>query len=259
MQLTSRAYLVGSGRLGLSLTDPYDCNVFLIDGGTEAALVDAGAGYRSARVLASIERQEMPTAKLTKLLLTHKHADHSGGAAAIREATGAELYASAATADTIQDGERVDAGLDRARASGSYPADYVYRGAGVDVTVVEGDEIEVGDLVIEVIETPGHCSGHCSFAYREEGRSVLITGDAVLPLGQVVLQPIDDCSVSESVASIEKLASRSWDVMLPGHLAPVLDDADWHLRTAVSRLRQGRLPSALYIPDAVREADGCRN
>ena len=60
-----------------------------------------------------------------------------------------------------------------------------------------------------------------------------------------------------SDASIEKLASRSWDVMLPGHLAPVLDDADWHLRTAVSRLRQGRLPSALYIPDAVQEADPC--
>jgi glyoxylase-like metal-dependent hydrolase (beta-lactamase superfamily II) len=258
MQLTSRAYLVGSGRLGLTLTDPYDCNVFLIDGGTEAALVDAGAGHQPAALLASIERRELPTAKLTKVLLTHKHADHSGGAAAIRDATGAELYASALTADTIRDGERVNAGLDRARASGSYPADYVYRGADVDVTVAEGEEIEVGDLVVEVIETPGHCAGHCSFAYREEGRSVLITGDAVLPLGQVVLQPIADCSVVESVASIEKLASRSWDVMLPGHLGPVLDEADWHLQTAVSRLRQGRLPSALYIPEAQEKADPCR-
>lgn len=259
MQLTSRAYLVGSGRLGLTLTDPYDCNVFLIDGGTEVALVDAGAGYRPAALLASIEQRELPTAKPTKLLLTHKHADHAGGAAVVHEATGAELHASRVTADTIRNGERVDAGLDRARATGSYPSDYVFHGAGVDVTVAEGDEIEVGDLVIEVIETPGHCAGHCSFAYREDGRSVLITGDAVLPLGQVVLQPIDDCSVTESVASIEKLASRSWDVMLPGHLAPVLDQADWHLQTAIASLRRGRLPSALYIPDAPREADQCQS
>ena len=59
MQLTSRAYLVGSGRLGLTLTDPYDCNVFFIDGGTEVALVDAGAGYRPAALLASIEQREL--------------------------------------------------------------------------------------------------------------------------------------------------------------------------------------------------------
>ena len=259
MQLTSRAYLVGSGRLGLTLTDPYDCNVFLIDGGTEVALVDAGAGYRPAALLASIEQREASDGEAHEAAADAQACGPRRWRRGVHEATGAELHSSRVTADTIRNGERVDAGLDRARATGSYPVDYVFHGAGVDVIGRRGRQIEVGDLVIEVIETPGHCAGHCSFAYREDGRSVLITGDAVLPLGQVVLQPIDDCSVTESVASIEKLASRSWDVMLPGHLAPGLDQADWHLRTAISRLRRGRLPSALYIPDALREADQCES
>jgi hypothetical protein len=66
----------------------------------------------------------------------------------------------------------------------------------------------------------------------------------------VALQPITDCSVPDSAASIERLAARPWDVMLPGHLAPVLRDASWHLEVAASHIRRGRLPNALYIPDA---------
>jgi hypothetical protein len=39
MQLTRRVYLVGSGSTGLSLTHDSDCHVYLIDGGTELAVV----------------------------------------------------------------------------------------------------------------------------------------------------------------------------------------------------------------------------
>lgn len=257
MRLGSRAHLVGSGRLGLTLTDPYDCNVFLIDGGSELALVDTGAGYRPDLLIAAIERAGFDPAQITKLLLTHKHADHAGGAAAVLESSSAAVHASAATAEAVADGVRFNDGLSRARANGSYPGDYVFRPVAVDVTIAEGDSITVGDLTIDVIETPGHCAGHCSFGYRAEGRTVLLTGDAIFPLGQVVLQPIVDCSVVASVQSIEKLASQSWDVLLPGHLSPVLNEASWHVETAAARLRSGRLPNGLYIPEPAREADLC--
>jgi len=44
MKLTEHVYLVGSGHLGFDLTDPYDCNIYLIDGGEELAIVDGGSG-----------------------------------------------------------------------------------------------------------------------------------------------------------------------------------------------------------------------
>ena len=48
MQLANRIHLVGSGSFGFDLSDPYDCHVYLVDGGSELALVDVGAGIGSA-------------------------------------------------------------------------------------------------------------------------------------------------------------------------------------------------------------------
>ena len=44
MQLTEFVHLVGSGQSGFSLTDPLDCHVYLLDGGSELALIDTGVG-----------------------------------------------------------------------------------------------------------------------------------------------------------------------------------------------------------------------
>jgi glyoxylase-like metal-dependent hydrolase (beta-lactamase superfamily II) len=257
MQLTARAHLVGSGRLGLTMTDVGDCNVFLVDGGSEVALIDSGSGYRSDLLLEAIEQAGFSLPSISKVLLTHKHADHSGGAASLRQATGARIYATAETASAIRDGDRFTRNLERAKRAGAYPDDYEFRGVEVDELVSHGDRVDIGDLSLTVHETPGHCAGHCSFEYETEGRAVLASGDAVLPLGQIVIQSIPDCSPFDSVASIEALAATDWDVLLPGHLAPVLQEARWHLDAALERVRRGRLPKELFIPESptTRERD----
>jgi hypothetical protein len=40
MHVADRIHLVGSGSYGFSLSDPYDCHIYLIDGGSELALID---------------------------------------------------------------------------------------------------------------------------------------------------------------------------------------------------------------------------
>ncbi|MFO1541441.1 MAG: hypothetical protein ACKOTZ_13530 [Chloroflexota bacterium] len=55
MQLTERIHLVGSGVWGFGLTDRADCHVYLVDGGTEAALIDAGAGVDTPAILALLD------------------------------------------------------------------------------------------------------------------------------------------------------------------------------------------------------------
>jgi len=54
MKLTERVYLVGSGSAGFSLTHESDCHIYLIDGGSEFALIDAGAGLGKALILDTI-------------------------------------------------------------------------------------------------------------------------------------------------------------------------------------------------------------
>src|SRR5439155_22513275 len=84
VQLAERIHLVGSGSFGFDLTDPYDCHVYLLDGGSELALVDVGAGMGAERVVANVEPAGFGPQRITQLLCTHAHGDHAGGAARMR-------------------------------------------------------------------------------------------------------------------------------------------------------------------------------
>ena len=60
MRLNGFTYLVGSGRNGFDLTDPTDCHVYLLDGGTEAALVDCGAGLSVSKIVENVKGSGVP-------------------------------------------------------------------------------------------------------------------------------------------------------------------------------------------------------
>lgn len=249
MQLTERVHLVASGMLGLNTTCEHDCNAYLVDGGRESALVDTGCGYDVSRLVEAIARCGFDAAWLAGILLTHKHADHAGGAAEVKRLSGAPVYATAETARAMADEASFNSGLERARRTGAYPPDYWFRATTVEHVVRSGDSIAVGDLSLEVVETPGHCDGHCAYVFAERDRTVLFSGDALLPGGQVVLQPIADCSIPATLASIEQLEATRPDVLLAGHLAPVLREGYRHIELALARMRAGKLPAQLAIPE----------
>ena len=84
---------------------------------------------------------------------THWHPDHTQGNAAVKAATGAEIVG---------------------------PAE-VRRAAPLDREVREGDRVEIGSTVFEVIETGGHTLGHVSF-HASEAAAVFV-GDTLFPMG----------------------------------------------------------------------------
>ena len=79
--------------------------------------------------------------RLTDILVTHHHADHTGGIAALKEHHRCRIVAPRAEASRI-------------------PL--------VDVTVREGDKVRVGSLEGQVYETPGHTVGHYSYLFLGE-------------------------------------------------------------------------------------------
>lgn len=248
MQLTERVHLVGSGVLGLNTTHEHDCNAYLVDGGGEYALVDTGCGYDTSRLLEMIAEGGFDMARLGGILVTHKHADHAGGAAALKRASDAPVHATEETAGALADEDAFNLSLERARRTGAYPADYRFQATSVEHVVRAGDAIAVGDLRLTVLETPGHCAGHCSYLLEEGNRTVLFSGDALLPGGQIILQPIADCSIEATLASIERLEDVRPDVLLPGHFAPALREGYRHVDFALARIRAGKLPDQLVIP-----------
>ncbi|HLZ07817.1 MAG TPA: MBL fold metallo-hydrolase [Chloroflexota bacterium] len=219
MKIADRIHLVGSGQLGFSLTDDFDCHVYLLDGGSEYALIDAGGGRNPDAILAQIEADGLDRRRIRKLLLTHAHADHAAGTAGLRERLDLEVFASPTAARYVREGDEGAISLEAARKAGVYPMDFVFRPCPVDGELPEGAVVRVGDLTLEVIDTPGHASGHISFILRRGGQTSLFCGDCLFFGGKILLQAIWDCSVVDSIRSVERLAALSIDGFYPGHLS----------------------------------------
>jgi len=114
----------------------------------ETAVIDPGD---PAPVLAEAERRGW---RITKILNTHWHPDHTGGNLAIKEATGAPIWG--------PQGE-----------NGRVP--------GLDHPLAEGDRVRIGDHEAEVWEVPGHTIGHIAYIFRED--EVAFVGDTLFAMG----------------------------------------------------------------------------
>ena len=234
MKLTDRVYLVGSGVQGFGLSDDYDCHVYLIDGGEELALVDAGGGRDVDRILENIRADGFEPSKVRHMLLTHAHGDHVGGAAGLRTALGVpRVYIHRDSAPYLREGDEKAICLDEAKRVGLYPADYRFQPCPVDVELREGDTVRVGDLSLKVIETPGHCSGHVSFLMQNGDKMAFFGGDLVFFGGKILLQNIWDCDLQAQIASLKKVRDQEIDMFFPGHLTFSLRDGQRHIDAAL--------------------------
>ncbi|MGH6913116.1 MAG: hydroxyacylglutathione hydrolase, partial [Geminicoccales bacterium] len=88
------------------------------------------------------------------ILSTHHHSDHTGGNLELKQATGCRVA-----------GARSDAA----------------RIPGIDLELAEGDRFELGEAQAQVLETPGHTSGHISYWFADAG--VLFCADTLFSLG----------------------------------------------------------------------------
>jgi len=216
------------------LSDDPDCHIYLVDGGDELALIDCGMGTGDSlkRIVGNVRAEGLDPEKITKVIVTHYHMDHAGGAARFRELIGVEVVAPADAADALRTGDERAVALDVAKAAGFYAAEYHFQPVEVAHEVREGDRIHIGNLELDVFETPGHCDGHVSLLLRGRERRYLFAGDAVFGGGRVVLQNIHDCSIQKSAESIAKLAELEFDALLPGHAAICLDGGMRHVAIA---------------------------
>lgn len=235
MQISKHWHQILGSHAGGVLSTAADCNVFAVE--TSAGLVtfDAGAGIDP-----QVQRRAFADAGFgdgaRHLFLTHGHADHAGGTAAVVLRWGTSVHAGALTARWLATGDEAKVSLPGARRAGLYGADYVFGPVTVDHEVVEGVTIAIGDIEIEPIATPGHSADHFSYLVRCDGGTTLIAGDALFAGGTVILQDTWDSSVADTCASIRHLARLRFDALLAGHGPPVLADTANHVAMAMERI-----------------------
>src|SRR2546428_8681840 len=206
VKLIERVCLVGSGRLGVSLSNELDCHVYLVDGGKEAALIDAGAGVATAEILAYAAAHGFPPDRIRHLLLTHGHADHAGGTASFRRHLAQlRVYAHPIVARYLRDGDERGVGLDVGKRAGAYPREYVLEPAAVDADVIDGAQIRVGDLTLQVLETPGHCGGHNGLLLNCGGLPGLLAGGLHFPGGPTLLSNTPEFGLYDRIPRLLRL------------------------------------------------------
>jgi len=243
MQLTRRVFLVGSGSTGFSLSHDSDCHIYLVDGGSELALVDAGAGPGVPETVGNICAHGFALEDVRWLFLTHFHADHAGGAAALRAALpGLKVLASKEGAGWLRSGDERAISLDMGKKGGYYAPEYRFEPCPVDVELSDGQTVRVGDLDIEVLDVPGHSRGHIALLMRDAGLTYLFSGDALFFGGKILLQSTWDCDLQEHLRSILKLAGLGVDVFLPGHGAFSLRNGQRHADAAASWIERCLVP-----------------
>lgn len=177
---------------------------------------------------------------IERILITHAHMDHFGQARRIRDLSGARAYASPREAELMRShfspsGDRrefvIDAferwGVPRELVEGeSRMAQFareIQDPIEVDGTLEDGDVVEVGDLRLRVIATPGHCEAHVVF--YEPTLRVLFSGDHLLtdisPVPLLVFPKRETDPRPKSLvrffASLARVESLDCDAVFPAH------------------------------------------
>jgi len=199
-EVAPAVYVVGSSEI----TDPRDCSVYLLDLG-ELVLIDAGAGPSASSIIRNIESVGRDPSRLSTILLTHCHVDHSGGARFFQKQYGARIIMHEQDAGAVEQGNSI--------MTAAHWYNLRFEPTRVDVKV-HGDQetLPFGERSLVCIHTPGHTPGSLSVYLDLEGKRVLF--------GQDIHGPFHPDFGSDRAAwrsSMERLLALDADVLCEGH------------------------------------------
>ncbi|MDD3213987.1 MAG: MBL fold metallo-hydrolase, partial [Eubacteriales bacterium] len=241
IRLNDFLWIAASGWAGSNFSDPFDCDVYMVDTGDGLVLVDAGVGPCGDAVLDSVRACGFTPADVKLILLTHGHADHSGNAFHLHETTGAPVKAHTLCAKYVTQGDTEAIALKGAVAAGLYPADYRFTACPV-APIADGETFRIGCTSWQAVDTPGHCSGHMSYLMERNDRRYLFAGDSIFVGGKITLQNIWDCSITNYAATAEKLCGLDFEALLPSHFGIDLTQGKTHVEKAASIFRALSVP-----------------
>jgi glyoxylase-like metal-dependent hydrolase (beta-lactamase superfamily II) len=176
-----------------------------IVGRDEVAVIDPGPDDPAhlEAILAAVAGE-----RVTHIVITHHHADHSPLAGPLKERTGAPIWGCAVKAHAEDDsGVKMEAGHDLA-----FKPDVDVCGGGA---VIEGP-----GWSLEAIATPGHTSNHICYALKEE--NALFSGDHIMGWSTTVITPPDG-DMTDYLASLAKIRARGFSTIWPTHGPPIRD------------------------------------
>jgi glyoxylase-like metal-dependent hydrolase (beta-lactamase superfamily II) len=184
-------------------------NCFLLKGSKQTALVDSSAAGNSKQLIAFLKEMKLDAGSIGLILHTHGHADHIGCDA---------LFPKAEIAMHEKDAEKIN------NNDVNFACAHFFPGTGlpkVSLFLKDNQLIDLGNLQLRILYTPGHTAGSVCFLLEKQG--VLFSGDTLFAggIGRTDLPTGDETQLYESLQRLQKI---SFKTLFPGH-GPVLQGA----------------------------------
>lgn len=230
---------------------------YLIDTGDGLILIDTGMHETAYLLLENIRQLGYDYHDIKKILLSHAHIDHIGGARTLQELTGADIYLG--ERDLMYLHERKDLIMIGNYTCGEFEPDFLYSN---DKPIIQGN------TSIRTISTPGHTPGCTSFFFdvksKKTGKILRcgMHGGIGLSCSKKGLEEmgLPFSLQAEFIEGLKKLDTLHVDVCLPSHtnqvgilllqdqvnedFNPYDDPSIWH------ELMQERLERVLLMVEA---------
>lgn len=183
--------------------------VYLVGTGDHVAVIDPGPALPEH--IAALKRA-IGTRRLSHILITHNHADHSPAAAPLKAWSGATIHGARPTTAMPHD---QPINTQQETLDHAFAPDVILH----DRAVVRGD-----GFTLEAVATPGHTANHLCFALHEE--HALFSGDHVMGWSTSVVAPPDG-DMADYLASLDKLKRRGETIFYPTHGSPITNPKAW--------------------------------
>lgn len=171
-----------------------------IVGRGNVAVIDPGPNLEShVRTISD----SLPGERISHIVITHTHSDHSAAAKPLQDICGAPIYGR-----TLQQHSEIDEQMEE-------EFDRRFRAS---IEVSDGDVILGDSWSLVCVYTPGHMSNH--FCYRLVEEKSLFTGDHVMGWSTSVIIPPDG-NMKNYLASLEKLLVADDEIYYPTHGPPI--------------------------------------
>jgi hydroxyacylglutathione hydrolase len=204
----------------------FECNSYYI-GGENPILIDVGTSQNVERIIDSLPR-ENGRFSISKIILTHTHIDHAGGASRLSELTGAEVLVHPSEGKRISEG---DFSVTLAGLFGSSFEPFDWKG------IEEGAVVDAGSGRLRVLHLPGHSEGSIGL-WDEESRSLFV-GDTVFADGGIGRFDLPSSDFDMLRSSIRRLSGLGVKDLYPGHGRAVIGTGSKHISESLRSVWSG--------------------
>ncbi len=200
-------------------------STYVVGNATDAAIIDPGpvmVNHGEALLDA------LGGKRLTHILVTHTHVDHSPLAGWLKQQTGAMIYGYGAHGSGRRGGlvgEDVEEGADKSFVP--------------DEKLNDGDTLAGDGWTIQAVHTPGHTANHLCFMLREE--NILFVGDHIMGWATTVISPPDG-DMRDYIKSLRKVAALEPERLAPTH-GPWVENPNRFIRGIIThrKMREGQI------------------